>query len=144
MTIYFANILWIHYFFRDLIMNLLSFWEINYKFTFFSRIYYLFTIFIADSSRNHLVFRELTMNSLSISGIFLWIHYLFRGSTRNLLYVSRIHYLFREYFMNPLSISRIHHESTIVFANSLSIWRIHYELTWCFASYYKFTVFLAN
>ena len=44
----FAYILWIHYLVREFIMNLLS----------FSRIYYLFTIFIADKSRNHLVFRE--------------------------------------------------------------------------------------
>ena len=52
-----ANILRIHYLVCEFTINLLS----------CSRIYYFFTIFIVDSSRNHLVFREFTMNSIYIS-----------------------------------------------------------------------------
>ena len=87
---------------REFIMNLLSFWRINFKFTIFSRIYYLFMKKSLGISRINYEFTVCFEN-------FLWIHYLFRGSTKNSFCVSRIHVLFREYFINSLSISRIHY-----------------------------------
>ena len=113
----FANPLWISYLFRELTV----FSRIYFGFTIFLRIRYEFTIYLADSLWINLVFREVTMNSLSFSRkyhefnicfvIALWIHYLFRDSTMNWLSVPGIHYLLRLYTMNSLSlfVSRIHY-----------------------------------
>ena len=72
-----------------------------------SRSYYEFTNFSANSVLINLLFRELTMDSPSI---------------------SRIHY---DFTVNSLGVSRIYFEFAIFFMNSL--W-FYYELTWCFAN----------
>ena len=65
------------------------------------------------------------------------IHYLFRDSTINSLFVQRIHYLFREYCLISLYILQIHYEFTIHFGNIL--W-FHYK----FRDFFYFTISLAN
>ena len=74
---------WIHYLFREFLMNSLSASRLYYEFTLnsllFSRFHYAFIILFAKS---------------------LWIHYLFRAINMNSLSASRIHYLFREFSMN--------------------------------------------
>ena len=94
----FANIIQIHYPFCELTINPLS------------RINYFITIFIADSPKNPLMFRELTINSLFFREFIIYslslsqIHQEITWCFANELW---IHCLFREFFMNPLSISRL-------------------------------------
>ena len=112
-----------------------------------SQIYYEF-IYIANSSRIHLMFHEFIMNSLFISRIsyeftscfanLLWINGLYRESNKNSQSVSRIYFVFT---MKLLLFSRIYYKFTILIAdlsrihllfreftmNSLSISRIKYK-----------------
>ena len=100
-TIYCANSLWIHYLFckndvdlyfcHQLTMNSLSVTSIHYVsiivFAFlssFTQILYEFIIFFANIRRIHFLYREITMNSLSL----LWNHY-------ELYIFSRFHYFSR-------------------------------------------------
>ena len=141
------------YQFRRVTFNLLSNREFTMNKPIISRIYSEFTIFFSNSliSRIHkkitcclansLSNRELTLNTL-------WIHYRFRELTMNSLTISS---------MNSLTIFLSHYELTIFFANSfwihfffqihylfgkLSITQIHYELTINIANFVRiFVVF---
>ena len=142
-TILFAKSLWIHYLFHELSMNFLSAPRFLFESTFFfanslsfTRIHLesfllprsrdKFTIFFAISLWIHYLFRQLTKN-------LLWIYYLLRDFTKNLSSFSRILYLFREFFMNSLSslnshsFSRIHYLFREFTLNSLSFLRNHDE-----------------
>ena len=122
--IYFAKVLWTHDLFRQFTINSLSFREctmkslsilrnhfsisrIQYELTlcfvnslYFLRRHYELTICFANSVLINLLFRELIMNSPSI---------------------SRIHY---DFTMNSLGVSRIYYEFTIFFAKLLWIYMV--------------------
>ena len=72
-TTYFANLLWIHYLFRESTIVSQCFWRFDYDSLSFSRIPFKFTIFVPNSFWFQCLFRRLTMNSL----FFSWICYEF-------------------------------------------------------------------
>ena len=111
-TIFEANTRWIHYFFGELRIYLL----------FFSRSDYLSIIFSPIS----LVFREITLISLSISQIYYEVT-LFPRLTIFVAQTLTIDYLCRELTIDSLSVTRIHHESIIVSAYYLSVTQIDYD-----------------
>ena len=149
-----------HYFFfaNSLCVSRISYWllcpsRFLFKFTIFSRNYYVHTLFYANSlsvSQRHLkstiafakplwIRYEITLKSI-------WIHYLFRDLSIKTLSASRfhyefsvfsvnlpkIHYLFRDFTINSLSISRFHYEFTIHLANCPWIHffsRFHFDFT---------------
>ena len=94
-------------------------------------IHYDFTIYFANSIWTHYLFREFTMNPLSISQIHyeptiylansLWIDYLFQYC----IYLLSI----RRFTMNSLSFSWFHHKFIVYFVNSLGIYYIFFEFT---------------
>ena len=104
-AIFFAKMQWIHYLFREFTnffgeftMNLLGvlrftmdFREITIKSLFFSRIYYVFIVFIANLVRTHLIFRIHYDFSLCFAYI-IWIYYLLSEFTLHSLW---IHLVFR-------------------------------------------------
>ena len=135
-TCFFANLLWIHFEFRELNINPNSFWRIHYDFAIESRIYYEFNIFSADLLWIKYHFREFNLNSLSIREYtlnLLRIYNLFGGFTTNSPSFSRknneftfcflkmpcISYLFQEFTRNTHGTSRIHYDFTIYIANAL-------------------------
>ena len=91
-TIYLANLLWIHYLFREYTMASLINRVLTHNVLFLPRIYYGFFIFIANSLSIHYLFGKFTMDQLFFWRTSLWIHYFFRVFTLNLLYLSRIHH----------------------------------------------------
>ena len=107
----------------------------------FSRIHYLYREFTMNSlsiSRidftyihlaNHLVLRIFTINSLSIS----WFHYKFTIE-------SRIRYEFTFCSANSLYITLIYHKITFVYENSPSMLRLNYALTFCSRNSLPFTL----
>ena len=135
------------------------------KLLLFSRIYYKFTILIADLSRIHLLFREFTMNSLSISRIkykskfFLANSLWFCYWITDLLWINIfsadllwIKYHFREFNLNSLSIReytlnllRIYYLFGGFTTNSPSFSRINYEFTFYFPNkQWIYFLFLEN
>ena len=121
-------------------MHTLSFSRILYGFSNFSRILFEFTISFANSLWILYLYREFTINSLSIWQIHHGSIIFSAELTLNSLSLSRIHYgfinlsridpellffanllwilnLFREFTMNSLIFSRILFEFTISFAN---------------------------
>ena len=156
-TCFFANLLWIHFQFRELNINPNSFWRIHYDFAIESRIYYEFNIFSADLLWIKYHFREFNLNSLSIREYtlnLLRIYYLFGGFTTNSPSFSRINYEFTFYFPNKqwiyflflenamyfLPVSRIYSEYTWYFANSLWLYHLYRECTISPWIHYEFTM----
>ena len=88
--------------------------EITLNTPFFSQIYNKYTIYCADSRKNHLVFRKFTIKSR--------INFKF---TINSLSFSRINYEFTNYFLKSLCINYIFANSLWIhfFPNSLSLWK---------------------
>ena len=96
------------------------------------------------------MFRDFTMNSLSISRFYYKftiesrIHYEFSFCSANSLYITLIYHEITFVFAKSLSISRNNDEFTIFFANSL--W-IHYRFAnslWIQFRFRKFTIYNAN
>ena len=110
----FTNSLWIHYFFRESLMNSLLFSRISYEFTwYFANIqwtYYGFTVFI----NYHW---HITMNSISFSRTYYEFAN-FSEFTTNSLFLSRIHQDFTWYFAN---IQWIYYEFTVIIGNWIRI-----------------------
>ena len=75
--------------FCEFTMNIFSFSQINFKFTFG------FTIFLENIFGIHYLLGEFTLNSL-------WIHFLFREFTMYFANISRIYFLFREFTVDLL------------------------------------------
>ena len=120
-TICFANSPWIHYLFRRITMNFLSFSLFHCKNTIFFRD---FTIDFTNFLWIHNLLREFTLNSH-----LLWDFTINSSSfsliTLNSLSFSRTHYLFRGFTLNPLFFAKplwIRYEITM-----RSLW-IHYRL----------------
>ena len=114
----FANLLWIHYLFREFTMNLLLVLWFYYKFSRF--------------------FAYILFNSLP----FTRIHYLFCETTMNLLFVSRLHYEFTVCFTNLLVVLWIYHKFNGL--NSLLIHLVFCDLLWIYLLlqvHYEFTLF---
>ena len=103
------------YLFRESTMNWLSVWPLHHEFTVCLAIalwiseYFMnslsipeFTIYLAIRSWMYLVFREVTINSLSFSRMY----YKFTVFNVNLV---RIHLMFSEFTMNSVGVSRIYY-----------------------------------
>ena len=157
-TISLVNSLGIHYFFHDFTimtplivrvftLNLLFLSRIHYGSINFSRIGSEFTISFANSLSIHYLFRESTINSLSVRELIM-NPFSLSEFTLDSLSIWRtisfanslwIPYLFQEFIINSLSFWRIHYgsnnfsrigpEFTISFANSLSIHYLFREST---------------
>ena len=108
------------FFFHEFSINYIS--RINYEFfwcfTKTFRVSYLFR----ECNINLLLFRVLTLNSLS----FLRIHYIVTfGLTIYLANILGLHFLLREFTLNSRSITRNFFKNTSCFANII---RIHYPI----------------
>ena len=122
MTICIANLLWIHYIFREFTWFQISVSRIHFQFNIFFAnkipILYLSRKLITNLLRfffaNRLEFTIFYANSHRI-------HFYFRKFTFNSLFSLRILYLFREFILNSLLFSWIRFKFTIFFANSLWI-----------------------
>ena len=94
--------------------------------------------FSKDSLWFPLIHLELTMD-------FLHIHYLFREFTMNLLSITLIHLEFIIFYANSLSFSRIHYDLTFLFAISIWIHQLFLEFRLDSLSFpridYEFTIF---
>ena len=106
-TFFFANLLWIqflwiHFLFRASTMISFLFREL--------------TIYIANILGIHCLFHELTLNSLSLSRIYLKFSIISREFNMNSVFVPRIHYQFRDWnTMNSPSVACIHYFNQIEF-----------------------------
>ena len=159
-TIYFANILWIHYIFREFTIihfrianllwkyfvfrvytkNSLSISQIHHEFIlFYTNPLWIqfrfseFTIFMANSLWIYLVFRDSQ-----------WIYHLHRKftldshNTINSLLILRIHYYSlsnREFTLNWLIFSRIDYEFSFCSTNSLFFSLLYQKFTIYFENY---------
>ena len=102
----------------------------------FSRIYHVFTLFIANSVRIHLVFRKFTLQSFLVSRIRCQV----RINIMNFLSFSRIHFEFPIFLVYSLCINYILPEFT---KNSLFL--PEYTLVSPFFCIdYELTIFFAN
>ena len=141
------NLNWpsIHYPFRGITMNLLSFSLNHCEYT------NCFPILLCI----HYLFREFTLNPLSFSQIhyetlsFSEIHYLFREWTKNSLW---IHYLFRDFTLDDYLIPEITMNALLFLQNqyefTISFSRNHVEFTILFtlslSKHYLFRDFTMN
>ena len=140
--------LWIHYLLRKSNMNAFSFWRIYYLWrvfltnsSTFSRIHFEFTINFAKSLWIHYLRCEIILNSLSCMRIYrLFCKFIiFYTNSRWIIFFvnsESIYYLLREDTLNSLSISQIYYEFTIFFANWLCI---DYTLHWITMNWLSFS-----
>ena len=127
-TIFFANLLWIHFLFS--LFNTRIHFFLFREFTFknvvleiglnqrsLSRIHFESTISFVN-------FRQIHFWSFPNS---LWIRYLFREYTS-------IHYFFREFTIYSLSFRQIHYLFSGLNLSWFSFWRRNYKFTTCFTN----------
>ena len=82
----FPYILWIHYLLREFAMNSLCFSRIYFEFTWYIAIRYEFTCYFTVHYE-YTLFCRIIIFFVNLS----WIHYLYRGFSKNSIGVSRIH-----------------------------------------------------
>ena len=123
-TICFVNLVWIPYLLRESAMNSLSFSRTYFEFTLLSQTHYEFTIFLRICYDFTIFFSQIRYQFTICFVNLVWIPYLFRERTLNLLSFSQIHYEFT-------LLSQTHYEFSIFFANSLwfhYLFRQHNEI----------------